>query len=67
MNMELELHAKGMTLDLKVDLPFFTIMLLKSGCPPPPFLQDLDILKNKILHRFYVLCALHGYAPLKPL
>ena len=35
MNMGIKLHAKGMTLDLKVDLPFFTIMLLKSWCPHP--------------------------------
>ena len=64
MNMGIELHAKGMTLDLKVDLPFFTISLLKSGCPPPPIPSRFRYLKKEIMHRFYVLCTFHGYAPL---
>ena len=65
MNMGIELHAKGMPLDLKVpvDLPFFTIMLLKSGCPPP-IPSRSRYLKKEIMHRFYVLCTFHGYAPL---
>ena len=68
MYMAIELHAKGMTLDLKVDLPFFTIMLLKSWCPPPPppppIPSRFRYLKKEIMHRFYVLCTFHGYAPL---
>ena len=57
MNMGIELHAKDMTLDL----PFFTIMLLKYGCPPP-IPSRFRYLKKEIMQRNYVLCTFHGYA-----
>ena len=59
MNMGIELHAKGMTLDLKVDLPFLHNYAVEIRVPPPPHPIPSRFRYLKKRNNAQVLCFVH--------